>query len=497
MKADRKINFGPLSALGDITEVSEAIIGVLSDLLADHEPANEDGQRTIFLIGGSIDHGSTGLDDLDDALRDAYLTSPDRPHAEWRAEISHDSVVRYARTLVNSKDRPDTQIIGSSSLEILIREETPHSILLARPGRRPAYSASVDGFVITVGPPSLELLFRCALRRSGLNRLGVFDRKRILEILKEREELKALTVESTTRISAARLLKAAAAPHLLSLHMKGAHAVDSEQLEQLATAFRIRLAYETSVVLAPILDVDRLDESPSQPTLIRQLHHRASEFVEAIGQGAPTGALGDQLLGRPVVTADELSLRYLRAVAARDPFSAFMGYYHVLEYHIEEAWFESLRKRVVTGGNALSRPPDDIRSAAKEAAKLLGVKHEEVKFTELRALQALVEDRIDIRGFAVDLGTHLDGALEYFASGHLPFLEVDHLDFSQAQDSLRHAELCQKLAKRIYAVRCAITHSKASGDRYSPYTDDLYLGREVPLVRIAAEQLLIPGDDRL
>lgn len=46
-------------------------------------------------------------------------------------------------------------------------------------------------------------------------------------------------------------------------------------------------------------------------------------------------------------------------------------------------------------------------------------------------------------------------------------------------------------------MRCAITHSKESGDSYSPYTDELALGREVPLVRIAAEHLLFPADERL
>ena len=100
---------------------------------------------------------------------------------------------------------------------------------------------------------------------------------------------------------------------------------------------------------------------PSQPRLTRQLHARAAEIVEQIGQGTATGVMGDRVLGRPILTDEELSLRYLRAVAALDAFSAFIGYYHVLEYEMEEAWFDDLCRRVVAVGAELQRPEGDLR----------------------------------------------------------------------------------------------------------------------------------------
>jgi hypothetical protein len=173
-----------------------------------------------------------------------------------------------------------------------------------------------------------------------------------------------------------------------------------------------------------------------------------------------------------------------------------MSYYHVLEYEMNEAWFNDLRKRVEAAGGVLARPADSIRLAAPEAARFLGIKTGDLAYTELRALTAVVSG-LDIDTFTNDLGYHLDGALEYFANGHLPFVDVDNLDFLSAVTDAARTDVAKKIARRIYTVRSAITHSKASGARYSPYTDDLYLGREIPLVRIAAEQLLIPADRRI
>jgi hypothetical protein len=283
---------------------------------------------------------------------------------------------------------------------------------------------------------------------------------------------------------------------LISLRIDRVNDTKPEELEQLATAYRVRQAYEASIVYAPILDVNRLDGALRQPTIVRQIGARSAEFVQKIGEGGATGSMGDVLLGSPVPVEEEVSMRYLRAVGAGDPFSAFMGYYQVLEYEMNETWFEDLRRKVEAVGGILVRPTGDIRRVAPEAARLLGIRTPDVSYTELRALSAVAR-RLDIDGFTQDLGRHLDGALEYFAGGHLPFADVGHLDFVAARTDAARTDIANRLAERIYAVRCAITHSKASAKRYSPYTDDIYLGREIPLVRIAAEQLLIPADSRI
>jgi hypothetical protein len=498
LSEENSSNWGPLSTLTDVRQVGEDIVGLLSYLFADNEPEDEDGQRAVFVLTASIHRGMVGYDEVDDVIRETYLGFADRPHAQWEIEINYEDAARIAHVLVASRERPDTQIFGPSHLEMLVRNDTTYSIRLPPTDKRVVTEFATDGMEVSasVGPPSVELLVRCALRRRGFERLDIFDGERLYSFLQDQEKRRALADGSVARISALRLLRIMTKPELISLRMESENGMAPEKFEQLATAYRVRVAYEASIVYAPVLDVNRLDGTLHQPVIVRQVSAPSAEFIQKIGEGGTTGRMGDMLLGNPTPVDEELSLRYVRAVAAGDPFSAFMGYYHVLEHEMNETWFDDLREKVGAAGGVLVRPTDDIRRAATEAARLLGVRREEVSHTELRALDAVVK-RLDIDIFTKDLSYYLDGALEYFASGHLSFAEVPHLDFIAADTDAARADIAGKLAERIYAVRCAITHSKTSAKRYSPYTDDLYLGREVPLVRIAAEQLLIPADNRI
>jgi hypothetical protein len=486
--------YGVPTELTDVEEVAEAVVRVLSDLVTDHEPRDEDGQRVVFAVSADIERGGTGIAEIDQVLREKYLGFDDRPRARWEVEVGFDAIADLARTLVDSRERPDTQIVGLSSLEMLVRDETEDSVPLTAniPATRYDMATPRGPVTVTVGPPSAALLLRLALRRSGMERLAVLDRQALFGHLVEQEERRGIAEGSAVRISAHRVLRVAPRPGLLALRLDGPRGTDVDELERAATAFRVRLAYESDIALAPVLDVDRLQGS-SQPRLVRQLPLRATEFTDAIGRGTPTGHIGDRLLGDAHAMDEELSQRYLRAISASDPFAAYMGYYHVLEYSMEEEWFQVLRQRVEAVGGVLERPTDRIRKAAKPAAKLLGVGTDTVDWSESRALHAVLHRYLDVRVLATDLERYLSGAADYFVNGTVPFTQVPRLDLGQADE----AALRGHAADRIYRVRCAITHSKESGDRYSPYTDELFLGREIPLARIAAEHRLFPPAKRL
>ncbi|MGW1618393.1 hypothetical protein [Streptomyces sp. NPDC002172] len=486
--------YGVPTALADVEEVAASIVRVLSLLVTDHHPRDEDGQRVILTLGADTERSGTGITDIDETLVDTYLGLDDRPQARWEVEAEFETIAALAAVLVGSRQRPDTQIVGPSTLEMLVRAENEDSVPLSQSALTTRHEIATPRgpLKVTVGPPTAALLLRLALRRSGLNWLNVLDRRALFDHLLEQEKRKGIAEGSRARISTHRVLRVAALPSLLALRIDGREGTEADQLERAATAFRGRLAYESDIVLAPVLDVDRL-EGLSQPRLVRQLPLRASEFVDAIGQGTPTGAIGDQLLGSTHDMNDELSRRYLRAIAANDPFAAFMGYYHVLEYSMEEEWFQALCDRITAVGGVLQRPVGPVKKAAKPAAQLLGVPVDSVTWSEPRALRAVLNRHLDVRALAADLDRYLAGATDHFAGGIVPFAQVPPLDFGQDDD----VALRTLVADRIYKVRCAVTHSKESGDRYSPYTDELSLGREIPLVRIAAEHRLFPPTQRL
>jgi hypothetical protein len=490
----------------DVEPTGVAINAALSMLLADYEPREEDGGRLVYQLGAALQRGVTDEPDLDAALREAWVGAADRPLCEWHVEVTFDEIIRVAHALTASRSRPDTQLADERSLEVLVREETPDQWLRdLRQSRDMTYTwRSGDvSFEARLGRPSLVLLMRCALRRSGMARLHVFDQERINAFLLATEARQGLGSGDHARTHAWRVLREAADPTVVSLRVTAGRPLGARQLEDAMTAFRARLAYESDLVLGLVQDVDHLHDQYVQPPLMRQLYVGASAAVEAIaawgagGRAAPpprTGLPGELLHGPVSPVDEELALRYLRALAARDAFSAFMGYYHIVEYFMEDAWYRELSGRVPALAPSGRMPTDaaGLRTFTKEAARHLGVDQEDIRLTERHAIKALMRSMVDLRRAATDLERYFPGALNHFSTSPVPFADADAVDL-RATDP----DLPDRVAERVYRVRNAIAHSKASSTRYSPYTDDLRLAREVPLVRLVAEQLMIADPDRI
>ena len=180
LSAEESINWGPLSNLADVRQVTANLVDLLSSVFADYEPEDEGGVRVVFTLAASLQSGGIGEDEIGDAIREAYLALADRPRAQWEIELNYEDATRIALALVASRGRPDTQIIGPSHLEMLVRDDTTHSILLPPTDNRAVIEFATDGGQVTatVGAPNVELLVRCALRREGLDRLAVLDGER-------------------------------------------------------------------------------------------------------------------------------------------------------------------------------------------------------------------------------------------------------------------------------------------------------------------------------
>jgi hypothetical protein len=193
-----------------------------------------------------------------------------------------------------------------------------------------------------------------------------------------------------------------------------------------------------------------------------------------------------------------------------------MSYYQIIEYHMESCFSEELANQVkaACGAALVLGAGRELSDLIAEASSLLGVPLKNLKFTELKATKAVISQRIDPSLLARDLAVHKEGALEYFLSRSVDFVETKPVMLKNVskKDGLltltprngavvtgvdAHRTLCDQIASRVYDIRCAITHSKISRRRYSPYRDDLQLAREVPLVRLAAEQIIFQRADWL
>jgi hypothetical protein len=493
------------SKLESPEEISEAMVEVMVDLFIDHEPQFDAAAEQItFRLFSTITKGGTGNDEFDVAIRTTWNRF-DLPQSEWIAVVEAAELAALAKAIFESPDGPKTQILAAKTLELLVRDDTPIPNLRRRRNERPLTTTFDDPecrIQFVVGRASMALVMKAAICRDGLRRFTeLFVRERLIPYLQSLEPPHA-----TNSLPALRLVEELIHPDVLSLLVESTQDEDVEKLDEWATAFRGRLAYEASLIFSPVSDVNSLRPTYAQPPIVRQL-----------GAERTHGSLpGDYLVGRVIKYDDECFLRYLRGVSALDTFAAYMSYYQIIEYHMEPCFAQALADRVRLGCSATLTIDDgrEISELVDEASGLLGIPKKDLRFTEKRAIKAVINRHIDPLTLARDLMRHLESALDYFlfsspdfadiqpvmlakAGGNDDLLILELPDGTQVKGAEAHGKLCDQIAERIYEIRCTITHAKMSHRRYSPYRDDFQLAKEVPLVRLAAEQLLVSREDWL
>jgi hypothetical protein len=244
------------------------------------------------------------------------------PRLHGLATLDMAELTAIADVIFKSREGPKTQIAEQNSLELLVRDETPIPNLQGRRSEQPLTTSHEEDncrIEFVVGPPSTALLLKCAICRQGL---GHFS--------EEFDQDKLLTEDGSQHHSGKTLdlVRLMARPELLSLEVQSSRNISVPELEEWATAFRARIAFEASLTFTPIDNVDQFFPAYIQPPIVRQIGaeddaHGTFHFP------------GDRLLGRVTKPDDECALRYLRGVGARDAFSAYMSYYQNLEYHME------------------------------------------------------------------------------------------------------------------------------------------------------------------
>ena len=84
-------------------------------------------------------------------------------------------------------------------------------------------------------------------------------------------------------------------------------------------------------------------------------------------------------------------------------------------------------------------------------------------------------------------------SISYYKSHEVSFSNGDAIDLSDVSNE----KLAKKIAARIYKTRNSLVHSKSNDSRvkergiYHPFADEKELAKEIPLMRIIAESIII------
>lgn len=183
---------------------------------------------------------------------------------------------------------------------------------------------------------------------------------------------------------------------------------------------------------------------------------------------------------------------YSLALSSNEPFAQYLSYYHVLEYFFDEVFNANLRDEFQ---NKITHPNFSYKDN-KALDKIINFIKKETRSykengqgNEFESLKQVLKKFIDINELQEKLTSE---QIEYFQKNQVSFSHAPTISFKDKEGFYNN------LAQRIYQTRNSLVHSKEGNvGRYKPYQDSEELQKEIPLIKLIAEQVIINSSDPL
>ncbi|MFD8349991.1 hypothetical protein ACFV1X_13750 [Streptomyces coelicoflavus] len=239
--------------------------------------------------------------------------------------------------------------------------------------------------------------------------------------------------------------------------------------ETLANSFLFHAAYNTDAAA-------RIGLEPRfRPQSIQRVRRTQGHSLEAPRQTYDPG----------------LVHHYLMGVAAEIPLLEYLAYYHIAEHFFEKVFSEDLIEQVrsgITDPSFSARRNKDVQSIIRVVTKVQRQVKDEGGVNEQRALQLTLDRFVSVPRLIVDLDAYDASLIDYYNNNDVPFAGASKVNIRMPDEEAVRAAI----ARRIYKVRNALVHAKESElPKYAPFAHDEELGREIPLMRFSAEQIVI------
>lgn len=187
---------------------------------------------------------------------------------------------------------------------------------------------------------------------------------------------------------------------------------------------------------------------------------------------------------------------YAMAIEARDPFTMYISFYHVIEHYFDAVFRKKLTKDVQ---NKLTHPDfsykneDKIYELAKYIKKHMKSDDESGKGNEFESLKYVLMEYVPISELKNRLDALESNAIMYYQNNFVPFNTSNKTKIAWADKTGVYANL----ATRIYETRNSLVHSKSEqiNNQYRPYEHRKELLKEVTLIKSIAEIVLINTSD--
>ena len=181
---------------------------------------------------------------------------------------------------------------------------------------------------------------------------------------------------------------------------------------------------------------------------------------------------------------------YRLAFSSADPYIKYISFYHIMEYFYDEVY---KRKIVADLINKITHPDFSYKGEEKVYEIATFVKNrmhmndESGQGDELESLKYVLKEYVDIEQLKNKLNSIDQDSIMFYQSNKVAFCKAPTIPWNDSEG------VYNQIARRIYYTRNSLIHSKSgkNRERYKPYKDEKELQKEIPLVRVIAEMIII------
>lgn len=194
---------------------------------------------------------------------------------------------------------------------------------------------------------------------------------------------------------------------------------------------------------------------------------------------------------------NDLVLYYQKAISSESIDIQYLSFYHIIEHFFEKIYNDEMIRAIKT---ELTKPSFSYKRT-KDVAELIKViqdklkyKNEEFQINEPEALRLVIDRFIpDLNEVKNEISSYDSHLIDYYRTNDVEFSKGNKFNFNEERE-----KILKNLRDRIYKTRNSIVHSKETDrEKYLPFKHDKILQKEIILMRIIAEKIIIESSREL
>ena len=181
---------------------------------------------------------------------------------------------------------------------------------------------------------------------------------------------------------------------------------------------------------------------------------------------------------------------YKLALSSYDPYIQYLSFYHILEYFFDEVFkrkiIEDLQDKI-TNPDFSYKDEDKVYDIANFIKNRFKMQNDSGQGNELETLKYVLKEYTTIEEIKNRINSIDSDLIHYYQTVKVTFSGGPTITWGEITG------FYTQLAKRIYYTRNSLVHSKSgkNKERYKPYKDEVTLQKEIPLVQVIAEYVII------